>query len=152
MRLFLISGMLSIFFFSGCAYKIVGLTSEEVKLHSIVMVAESEILCSLSGSDFIVNKGDIFGVEKIEGKKYVQYDMKTFSILDDDYMIFPKETLYMKLSNEDPIGFVVYPNGEFVYGYYNVARYTNPSDPFLLLGGYDCKYSGNKLFNMIINK
>jgi hypothetical protein len=111
---------------AGCSTKkeVRYLTQEEALQYPVVMVANCDISCST----FRFSKGTIFIVKKIGGH---EYKMASNSLLEDLYSMttganhhtLPADALFIKLQEDYKAGFVVYPNGQFVYDNYSLFGY-----------------------------
>lgn len=114
--------LLLAFALTGCSTKkeIRYLTHEEAQQYPAVMIANGDIRCTT----FTINKGTIFIVKEIGGS---EYKIAGNGLFEDMYSmvtgtnehIFPADALFIKLQEDYKAGFIVYPNGKFVYDNYS---------------------------------
>jgi len=118
---------------TGCSTKkeIRYLTQEEAQQYPVVMIANCDISCA----NFKINKGTIFIVKEIGGYEYkitgkgLLEDMSSMLTGANEHK-FPADALFIKLQEDYTAGFIVYPNGQFVYdnylffGYDDLGRLT----------------------------
>ena len=103
---------------TGCSTgKVHYLTPQEAKEYPVVMIANCDIKCG--GSKIV--KGTIFIVKEVGGYKY---KIGSNEVLSNSVMMFekkkklPEDALFIKLQEDYKWGYIVYPNGQFVYDNY----------------------------------
>jgi len=142
---------LLLIFLSGCSIKEVhvkSLTAEEASKESLLMIANTDIECLSARIKMIIAKGTIF-------KAYDLSNITYYSREKDKLIDFPKESIYLKSWESDnkqmTLGYLIYPNGQFVFENYKVVLITgfksgfNSGVPSQLYPA-ECKYKGNIIF------
>jgi len=118
--------LILVFSLTGCSTKKEPryLTQKEAQQYPVVMIADSDINCAHSK----ISKGTIFIVKEIGGH---EYKIASNSLFEDLYSMstganqhtLPADALFIKLQEDYKAGFVVYPNGQFVYDNYSLFGY-----------------------------
>lgn len=138
------SSLLAFFVFTGCTptpsimYS-ENLSIKEINEYETKMIAQSEIVCN----KLITPKDTIMGVLDMKGQKC--------TLTEDDPKECPKNSLLAKIKMEDAVftmGFLVYPDGQFVYENYSTVVYI--TDKWHMIPT-DCKYSNPTPFKIMDN-
>lgn len=125
---------------SGCTSKHMGMSAESLKNYSSRMIAQSDIDCNGK----FIPKGAVFGVEEIGG-------MEVADRSGEINKLPPTALLLREYNPGMTTGFVVYPNGEFVYQ--NHSYVMDLSEGRLrFIGQGECKYSSGKPFKLEVAK
>ena len=101
------------------------LTPQEAKEYPVVMIAN----CDIHYNSSKIAKGTIFVVKEIGGEKFkiTHYDdvLKNSALMFDKKKELPEDALFIKLQENYNWGYIVYPNGQFVYENYFFFMYAN---------------------------
>ena len=145
MKKVLISSSLLLFFvFTGCTptpkhNNSENLSIKEMNEYETKMIAQSKIVCN----KFITPKDTIMGVLDMKSQKC--------TLTGDNPEECPKNSLLAKEKSEHQVfamGYLVYPDGQFVYENYSKVVYIN--DKWYLIPT-DCKYSSPTPFKIMDN-
>lgn len=93
------------------------LTPQEAKKYPVVMIANTDIKYARTK----ILKGTIFIVKEVGGYKYKITSnslLRNVALMLEKKTVLPDDALFIKLQEEDRLGFVVYPDGQFVYDNY----------------------------------
>lgn len=135
---------------TGCSPKFRYLTPQEAKKYPVVMIANSDIECR----DVKIIKGTIFIVKELGGYKYKMYSndniLRNYVLILEKKKQLPDEALFIKLQEKYNWGFVVYPNGQFVYDNYFTFQFN--SKKLNTATGQKCIYNGNPPFILKNNR
>ncbi len=121
--------------FAGCgAISVHGISKAEIDKHPLIMTANEDIRCGL----YDIKKGVLFGAENASKLKYNLIGKGT-SVYQ-----FPNNTIFLRISSLSGVdsGFMVYPNGEFVFDNYNVFM-MDKDNTFLAIDNL-CNYKSKK--------
>lgn len=113
-----ISVLLAFSLLSCGSQKIQYLSPQEAKKYPVVMIANCDITCGRSKK---IVEGTIFIVKEIGGHKFKITTNNLYAntaLMFSKRKILPDDALFIKLQEEYNSGFVVYPNGQFVYDNY----------------------------------
>ena len=158
---FIVLAMLMTTLFLGCGKEIVvkGLSEVEASKYSFVLQANTNIVCG----GITVSKGTIFRPNSLDGQKFLSRETSRF-------VDFPKESIYLELWNDGNNasgknlgqGFLVYPNGQFVFDNYKILMMTSDGgkqpDGFMAssipnqLVVAECIHDGKIVFNPILKE
>ena len=146
--------LLLAFGLTGCSAKkeIRYLTQEEAQQYPVVMIANCDISCTI----FKINKGTIFIVKEIGG---YEYKIAGKSLLEDMYSMstganehkFPADALFIKLQEDYTAGFIVYPNGQFVYDNFQFFGYGDRGN-MTTWDNVECTFAGEYPFRLQENR
>lgn len=133
----------------GCGSTVHYLTPAEAMKYPVVMIANTDINY---GKKRIV-KGTIFIVKEVGGYKYKIWTNNLYK--DTGRMlgkkrILPKDALFIKLQEDNHEGFIVYPNGEFVYDNYH--EFTFNQGKFHTFVDQKCTYAKTPPFILKKNR
>jgi len=136
---------------TGCgARKVHYLTPQEAKEYPVVMIANCDIECR----DTKIVKGTIFIVKELGGYKYQIFSndvyRNTFLMLQKKKKL-PDDALFIKLQEKDKFGYIVYPNGKFVYDNYFFFGF-NPYRKLITTTGQKCTYNAKSPFILKDNR
>ena len=116
------------------------------------MEASTDIVCLTGRLKLITAKGTIFIPNSLENQKF-------YSRVEGKLINFPKDSLFLELHNGGNysvnigIGYLVYPNGQFVYDNYELVMITNNSSSLATIPNQlhpsECKYNAKVLFKPI---
>ncbi|MGE0739107.1 hypothetical protein [Sulfurimonas sp.] len=126
---------------SGCTSKHMGMSAESLKNYPSRMVAQSDIDCNGA----FIPKGAVFGVEEIGG-------MEVYDKEDKAHKLPPEALLLREYNLGMTSGFVVYPNGNFVYQNYFFIMDVFMNGKFRFVFEGECKYSSEKPFKLEVIK
>jgi len=135
---------------TACSTKFRYLTPQEAKEYPVVMIANCDIDCG----KLKIIKGTIFIVKEVGGYKYKigSDDMyENLILMAGKRHKLPDDALFIKLQEKYKWGYIVYPNGQFVYdNYYSFAfndfrRLTTTVDQ-------KCTYNGKTPFILKDNR
>lgn len=106
-------------FLTGCTTRkeIHYLTPQEAMKYPVVMIANCDITCGRSK----ILKGTIYIVKEVGGYKFKITSgslLKNTALMLEKKTELPDDALLIKLQEDDKSGFIVYPNGQFVYDNY----------------------------------
>jgi len=146
--------LLLVFTLTGCSAKkeIRYLTQEEAQQYPVVMIADCDISCT----NFTINKGTIFIVKEIGGYEYkiagkgLLEDLSSMSTGANEHK-FPADALFIKLQEDYTAGFIVYPNGQFVYDNYYFFGYDDLGS-LTTWDNVECKFTGENPFRLQDNR
>lgn len=102
---------------TGCSPKFRYLTPQEAKEYPVVMIAN----CDIDFGKLKIIKGTIFIVKEVGGYKYKigSEDMyRSIALMAGKRHKLPDNALFIKLQEKYKWGYIVYPNGQFVYDNY----------------------------------
>jgi hypothetical protein len=141
---------------SACSTTVIhGLSPQEIQKTPIVMVATSDLKCSLgAGRSLSVAKGTQFSVEQMGGIDYMILSSAglwgdAFALLtgSNTYQ-FSENSLLLKWSENTPgTGFIILPNGEFAYEEYIVANYNPAGGNWWMVEG-ECRFDNEFPFEL----
>ncbi len=135
---------------TGCSPKFHYLTPQEAMKYPVVMIANSNIECR----DVKIIKGTIFIVKELGGYKYKIYSnslLRNYVLMLEKKKQLPDDALFIKLQEKYDWGFIVYPNGQFVYdNYFNFIF--SGSGKLQTATGQKCTYNGNSPFTLKNNR
>ncbi len=156
-RYLLVLSLMTIIFLSGCSVtevKVKSLTNEQASKESLLIVANTDIECIGGGAKLIVAKDTILKPYDLAGKTY-------YSKEESKLVNFPDESIYLELwkindhLGHRSLGYLIYPNGQFVYENYQIVLITGfdgtagiPSQLYTS----ECKYKGKIVFTSKKNK
>ncbi len=112
---------------SGCSVKEVhvkGLKQEEAKNYPFLMVSNTDIVCNTGRLKLITQKDTIFKPNDLS-------EVKFYSTTEGKLIRFPKNSIFLKSYSDTlssvgiSIGYLVYPDGQFVYDNYKMVMITN---------------------------
>ena len=146
--------LLLAFGLTGCSAKkeIRYLTQAEAQQYPVVMIANCDISCT----NFKINKGTIFIVKEIGG---YEYKITGKGLLEDLYSMstganehkFPADALFIKLQEDYTAGFIVYPNGQFVYDNFQFFGYGDRGN-MTTWDNVECTFAGEYPFRLQENR
>jgi len=141
--------------FSGCSIQEVhvkSLTTEEASKYSLTMEANTDIVCLTGRLRLITPKNTVFKPNDLANQMF-------YSREKGEMIKFPKDSLFLEIWNggnfavSTSIGYLVYPNGQFVYDNYNLVMITNNDYRGATIPNQlqvaECKYDGDILFTPI---
>ena len=136
-------------FLAGCGSTVHYLTPEEAMKYPVVMIANTDI--NLDKKRIV--KGTIFIVKEVGGYKYKIWTNDLYK--DTGRMLaknktLPKDALFIKLQEDEHQGFIVYPNGEFVYDNYHEFMYNRGK--FHTYTNKECTYTKSPPFILKKNR
>jgi len=120
----------------GSAKDIRYLTPQEAMKYPVVMIANSDIDCGRRNTKIV--KGTIFIVKEVGDYKYkiVSNDnlYRNIGLMFQKKNKLPEDALFIKLQEDLDTGFIVYPNGEFVYNNYFTFGFDSNGKLYTTLG------------------
>lgn len=166
--LVLVLGML----FSGCTRKVDiplhGISNEQAKAIPSVMVTQSDIKCIVSVHPQVdhvitVTKGTQFATYVIEGKRYKTKSTNglVFSMIADamkDSNTFQENALFVTdnhavllagVGTTGTYGFMVYPNGDFIFKDMLLANAHSDGETFEIANDQKCEYQSDTPFKLV---
>lgn len=96
--------------FSGCSTTVRSLSVEEYNEYDVKMTPIVDLMCS----NIYVDKGTVLGVSDMTGQTCVIYGKED---------VCPKDSLILLDPDTKDRGFLVYPDGKFVYANYPYALF-----------------------------
>lgn len=145
---------------SGCGPQLVkGLSPQMIEQQAVVMIANSDMMCGTPNGRVSVSKGTAFSVKVMQGIEYRTPSGAGLAgetanmITGGERFTFQENTLLLKWDDtmdtgtRGGSGFVVYPNGTFVYQDYVVAVFNTFNGDWWMLPG-TCSFNADSPFEV----
>ena len=140
--------------FIACSGKtiVTGASKAQKDKLSVVMVANSDLVCKANYTTYYIKKGTVFAIKEISNVKFKTRSNSPFGISDMlSSFLFPDNALFLPFSSDinqaDDNGLIVYPNGKFVFQNNYGAAY-DPTGANWWLHEGQCQYVGEFPFEL----